>query len=257
MMKRWIALGLLTLISHSAFGQENWRDPAFIEQAFLAVAMHNEYSVGEKPLSKWRKPLRIYFEHQVPDSDLHEQLARAHLSHLSAITQHPIQVVSDKTLANVIWVFTQQSKWQQVLEEVAGKSATLSMHGAICQASYQSDIVTSEIISASVVIPVDQARDHGKLLACIVEEITQVMGLPNDSELAYPSIFNDRTPEDLLSPLDVVLLWLLYEPDVTTGMNQHQVQSVIRTKIKQYQQQGRLKKAVQEAHSSPLYEWLR
>lgn len=256
-MHKGIVVGLLTLLSLKALAQDNWRDPAFIEQAFLAVAMHNEYSAGEKPLSKWRKPIRIYFEHQVPDSDLHEQLARDHLSHLSTITQHPIQVVTDKAQANVIWVFTRQSKWQQVLEEVAGKSATQSMHGAICQASYQSDVVTSEIISASVVIPVDQARDHGKLLACIVEEITQVMGLPNDSELAYPSIFNDKTPEDLLSPLDVVLLWLLYEPELTTGMSQRQVRSVIRTKLKQYQQQGRLEKAVQEAHSSPLYEWLR
>ncbi|EGQ9203630.1 DUF2927 domain-containing protein [Vibrio cholerae] len=256
MMKRGIALGLLTLISHCAFGQENWRDPTFIERAFLNVALRNEYSAGEKPLSKWREPLRIYFDHQVPDKALHEQLARDHVQHLAQVTGHSIQVVTSRTEANVIWVFTQQSKWQQALEELAGKSATQTIHGAICQANYSTNSA-SEIVAASVVIPVDQARDHGKLLACIVEEITQVMGLPNDSELANPSIFNDRTPEDLLSPLDVVLLWLLYEPDVTTGMNQHQVQSVIRTKIKQYQQQGRLKKAVQEAHSSPLYEWLR
>nr|WP_302053729.1 hypothetical protein [Vibrio mimicus] len=56
-MKKWIALGILTLLSQCAFGQENWRDPAFIERAFLAVALQNEYSVGEKPLSRWREPL--------------------------------------------------------------------------------------------------------------------------------------------------------------------------------------------------------
>ncbi|WP_229767934.1 DUF2927 domain-containing protein, partial [Vibrio cholerae] len=118
MMKRGIALGLLTLISHCAFGQENWRDPAFIERAFLNVALRNEYSAGEKPLSKWREPLRIYFDHQVPDKALHEQLARDHVQHLAQVTGHSIQVVTSRTEANVIWVFTQQSKWQQALEEV-------------------------------------------------------------------------------------------------------------------------------------------
>ncbi|EGR4057070.1 DUF2927 domain-containing protein [Vibrio cholerae] len=256
MMKRGIALGLLTLISHSAFGQENWRDPAFIERAFLNVALRNEYSAGEKPLSKWREPLRIYFDHQVPDKALHEQLARDHVQHLTKVTGHSIQVVSSRTEANVIWVFTQQSKWQQTLEEVAGKSATQTMHGAICQANYSTNSA-SEIVAASVVIPVDQARGHGKLLACIVEEITQVMGLPNDSELAYPSIFNDKTPEDLLSPLDVILLKLLYEPELSSGMRQPQLQSLLKTKLKQYEQQGVLDNAVQEARSSPLYEWSR
>ncbi|ENM5926735.1 DUF2927 domain-containing protein [Vibrio mimicus] len=255
-MIRRIALGVLMLISPIIFAQENWRNPTFIKRAFLAVALHNEYSSGEKPLSKWQEPIRIYFEHQVPDQALHEQLARDHIQHLTQITGHPIQVVSNRVQANVIWVFTQQSKWAQALEEVAGKSAIQPMHGAICQANYTTN-ATSEIIAASVVIPVDQARGHGKLLACIVEEITQIMGLPNDSELAYPSIFNDNTPEDLLSPLDVILLRLLYEPELAIGMNKTQVQPIIRAKLKQYQQQGVLEKAVGVARSSPLYEWLR
>ncbi|EEY98274.1 hypothetical protein VOA_002092 [Vibrio sp. RC586] len=256
-MKKWIELGILTLLSQCAFGQENWRDPAFIERAFLAIALQNEYSVGEKPLSRWREPLRIYFEHQVPDQALHEQLARDHLQHLSQVTGHPIQVVTNRMQANVIWVFTQQSKWAQALEELAGKSATKHMHGAICQANYTTDSETSEIRFASIVIPVDQARGHGKLLACIVEEITQVMGLPNDSELAYPSIFNDKTPENLLSPLDVIMLRLLYEPELTNGMNRIQVQQVIHAKLKDYQRQGVLENALKEARSSPLTEWYR
>lgn len=255
-MNQWIAFGLLTLLSHSAYSQESWRDPAFIEQAFLAVALRNEYSSGEKPLSKWREPLRIYFQHQVTDNVLHEQLARDHLQHLTQLTGHPIEIVNQKTQANVIWVFTEQSKWAASLQELGNKPSSQPMHGAICQANYTTNLA-SEIISASIVIPVDQAREHGKLLACIVEEITQVMGLPNDSELAYPSIFNDKTPEDLLSPLDVILLRLLYQPELISGMKQPQVQIQIRNQLKRYQQQGILEKAVQDARSSPLYEWLR
>ncbi|MCZ8488265.1 DUF2927 domain-containing protein [Vibrio lentus] len=64
-------------------------------------------------------------------------------------------------------------------------------------------------------IPVDQARARGKLVACIVEEITQVLGLPNETQ-TKPTLLSSMTtmPEDLLTSLDVVLLKLLYEPEL-------------------------------------------
>ncbi|CSA54391.1 Uncharacterised protein [Vibrio cholerae] len=61
----------------------------------------------------------------------------------------------------------------------------------------------------------------------------------------------------MLSPLDVILLKLLYEPELSSGMRQPQLQSLLKAKLKQYEQQGVLENAVQEARSSPLYEWLR
>ncbi|MBL8655607.1 MAG: DUF2927 domain-containing protein, partial [Alphaproteobacteria bacterium] len=52
---------------------------------------------------------------------------------------------------------------------------------------------------------------------CIVEEITQSLGLFNDSELNTYSIFNDRTPYvDMTSP-DETMLKLLYEPRMRIG----------------------------------------
>jgi len=104
-----------------------------------------------------------------------------------------------------------------------------------------------------IIIPVDQARSRGKLVACIVEEITQVLGLPNDSDTAYPSIFNDHMPEDLLSPLDVVLLQLLYEPELKPGMTKAQVKPIVRKVLKRYQEAGVLKRAPKAAQQAPLY----
>jgi hypothetical protein len=90
----------------------------------------------------------------------------------------------------------------------------------------------------------------------VVEEVTQVMGLPNDSEKAYPSIFNDKTPDDLLSPLDVILLKLLYEPELKTGMSEQQVRPIVKTILKRYKKDGVLAQAVRMSHSSELYDWM-
>jgi hypothetical protein len=81
----------------------------------------------------------------------------------------------------------------------------------------------NHISQATVIIPVDRARAHAKLLACIVEELTQVMGLPNDSDRVFPSIFNDKSTEDYLSGLDFILLKLLYHPSLHAGMDAQQV----------------------------------
>ena len=100
----------------------------------------------------------------------------------------------------------------------------------------------------------DQARARGKLVACIVEEITQVLGLPNDSDKAYPSIFNDHTPEDLLSPLDVVLLKLLYEQELKVGMTEREAKPIVRKILKRYSETGVLQQASKAAQQALLYQ---
>ncbi|MEO0357426.1 MAG: DUF2927 domain-containing protein [Pseudomonadota bacterium] len=55
-------------------------------------------------------------------------------------------------------------------------------------------------------------------LACIQEEITQALGLTNDSPRADPSIFNDDDQYATLTGLDRRLLQLLYHPALRPGM---------------------------------------
>ncbi len=247
--------GLLLLSPALAYTTtKTWLDPSFINQAFLDVALKNEYSEGNKPLVKWKKPIKVWVEHKVADQDLHDELTNAQLRDLSSITRHPIERVSRREQANIIWIYTRESDWRKDIEKEIGPSALKNIHGALCKAGYRVNQVTSEIDSAAVIIPVDQAREHGKLLACIVEEITQVMGLPNDAESAYPSIFNDETPEDLLSPLDVILLKMLYDPTLEPGMERAQVKKLAKKILNQYQRQGVLNDAVAVSKSGELFQ---
>jgi hypothetical protein len=69
-----------------------------------------------------------------------------------------------------------------------------------------------------VVIPIDRVMARGRLEACVVEEITQILGLPNDSDDVVPSVFNDHSPDIELSWQDILLVKLLFDPRLRPGM---------------------------------------
>ena len=246
-----LPLLLVSLSFKAASTPLTWLDKAFIETAFYNVALQHEYSSGTKPLAKWQQPIKIWIDHRVGDKELHQELAELHIQHLAQVTQHPISLVDKESEANVKWIYTRQSKWISESKRVLNLKSIEHLNSAICTAGYRTN-AKGEIVYAGIIIPVDQARSRGKLVACIVEEITQVLGLPNDSDTAYPSIFNDHTPEDLLSTLDVVLLQLLYEPELKPGMTKTQVKPIVRKILKRYQETGVLKRAPNTTQQAPL-----
>ena len=54
--------------------------------------------------------------------------------------------------------------------------------------------------------------------ACVVEELTQVLGLPNDSDAVKPSIFNDQSRYFELTDHNRRILKMLCAPRITSGM---------------------------------------
>jgi len=55
--------------------------------------------------------------------------------------------------------------------------------------------------------------------SCVHEEMAQAMGLPNDSRDARPSLFNDSLEFAFLTEHDEILLRMLYDPRLRTGMS--------------------------------------
>ncbi len=95
-----------------------------------------------------------------------------------------------------------------------------------------------------------------KLISCIVEELTQVMGLPNDSEKVFPSVFNDKSYNDLLTGLDFVLLKMLYHPALKVGMGVSTVKSVLKTVVVELTDQGVIATAEEKVMEGGLYALL-
>lgn len=101
-----------------------------------------------------------------------------------------------------------------------------------------------ELTNALVIIPVDHAMRYGLLPACVVEELTQAMGLPNDSDWVSPSIVNDKSVLDLLTGLDYLLLKILYDNRLHAGMSVKTSEPIVDKILIDFERQDMIKSSV-------------
>ena len=114
----------------------------------------------------------------------------------------------------------------------------------------------SEIIRGVILIPVDSTRQSGRLVDCVIEELTQVMGLPNDSTAVYPSIFNDRSIDSYLTGLDYLLLKIAYHPLLKPGMSEAQVREKMPAILAELRALGEIENAQWRVFDNSIKEWL-
>ena len=62
-----------------------------------------------------------------------------------------------------------------------------------------------------------------------MEELTQSLGLPNDYHGFTETTFNDLIGEHGLTPLDILMLRILYHPDIKPGMSISEVEPLFAT----------------------------
>lgn len=218
-----------------------WQNPSYIQKAFNEIALKNEYKKTAKRILKWQKPIRYTFQyHESSKNPLVESLFETHLKHLAQITNLPINQTAQAN--NLTIHLTSDKNYRNVIEKFTRTAVKNIERDSHCMGSFRTNR-NHEIVSAEIILPMDHVFSRGLLVACIVEESTQVMGLPNDSDWVHPSIANDASKVELLTGLDYILLKTLYDPSLQAGMNQNQSQPIIRQVIQKLQQDGVIQKA--------------
>ena len=71
---------------------------------------------------------------------------------------------------------------------------------------------------SKAVIVVNSERLLIRINHCLLEEMTQSLGLPNDSNLINPSIFSDRSRRTDLTRTDLIILKTLYDERMKVGL---------------------------------------
>jgi len=87
----------------------------------------------------------------------------------------------------------------------------------------------SRVIKAVIVVNVERHPAH--IDSCLLEELTQSLGLPNDSDAMRPSIFSDSDHLTDLAPHDAILVRTLYDPRMTVGLPRADALRMARTII--------------------------
>jgi hypothetical protein len=134
------------------------------------------------------------------------------------------------------------------------ESVRIALKEGICLANFATN-ARYEITRATIIIPVDYSRAKGRFLDCVVEELSQVMGLPNDSDKVFPSIFNDSSIDSFLTGLDYVLLRLAYHPALQPGMTADEVRAALPTALKALRANGDIAQATQRVQVDSLKRW--
>ncbi len=200
---------LFSVVSHASENQFiAWQKPQYILKAFNEIALKNEYKTTNERIVKWQDPIRYQFHYEkLKKLPLVETLLTTHLNHLAEITKHPISV-SNNQPANLNIYLTNDKNYASVIKKYSGSNVKNLQRESNCMGTYRTNSA-NKIQSATIVIPVDHVYSRGLLVACIVEETTQVMGLPKDSDWVNPSIANDASKVELLTGLDWIGLYFI------------------------------------------------
>jgi hypothetical protein len=213
---------------------------------FMRIALYDEYRRGEggfvreetvSRLRRWEGPVRIgvRFGDSVPPERQATDLARiaSFAARLSAITGHPIGL--DEANPNFLIHVVSEDEREALGPKVRAFLPSLSptdvagitgMPRTTYCLVYALSAGTSGAYSRAFAVI---RAEHPDLLrlSCLHEELTQGLGLPNDSPRARPSIFNDDEEFALLTDHDELLLRMLYSPELRPGMAPDEARPIV------------------------------
>jgi Protein of unknown function (DUF2927) len=206
---------------------------------FVNVALHDEYvDVGgsfvhtEAPalLRRWDKPVRVAVMTgaSTPPEDAARDRANVaafsrRLGHLTGLDM----ALGQGADVNFLVLFMDSAERTAFVDQVRALYPNFapSVMSALrdtpidtfCTAYAFSEPQNRSVYSAVIVLI---RAEHPPLtrLSCVNEEMAQAMGLPNDSPLSRPSLFNDDLEFALLTEHDAILLRMLYDPRLRPGM---------------------------------------
>ena len=182
---------------------------------YVEIAFRNEFGGAHRfgRIIKWQEPIRARIDG--PNAEIYKPEVERQFAILSKLTRLSIEVVDGfRPFASPNMVIT--------FIDTGGRGPADPERA--CFSSAQEDenfVIRRAEISITADIP--ELRQH-----CIVEEISQALGLMNDSTLLFPSIFNDNSRQQALSPWDSLMFYAHYDPRIRPGMNSAEAMPIIR-----------------------------
>ncbi|MFD0978850.1 DUF2927 domain-containing protein [Tropicimonas aquimaris] len=206
---------------------------------FIRIALYDEYvsragtlvaEQTESQLRRWETPVRmqmVFGETISPDQRSKDTASlQSYARRLAIASGHPVSVTSGNN-ANFHVLMLHEDERRNYgpqlramipgIGETAVRTVEDMQRDTFCLVFAFSQGSNPAYTRAVAVI----RAEHPDLLrlSCIHEELAQGMGLANDSPAARPSIFNDDEEFALLTRHDELLLRILYDRRLSTGMD--------------------------------------
>lgn len=228
-----LAMALLPLTATQAAEQTtvsgDSRIPV-IKALFEEVVFGAEYkeTVAQTVVTKWQGPVRISM--QGKSLKPVAKVLESHIRELIKLTGLDINFVKPNQNGNNVYLLVVPPE-QMASVPIPGAPVKLLETLAEPKACY---FITAKkpadrIVAAWIVI--NSEREDRDIGHCIIEEITQAMGLPNDTSLVKETVFNNAYNTLRLHPVDRILVKTLYDKRLTPGMPKAQAMQLVETII--------------------------
>lgn len=217
--RRFAAAFLLAACFAGAAIQARTAEEADKLTRFFDIVVFGSEIKGVAPaerVRKWTVPIR----YKIAGTDVAEwrPVIQRHTATLTGLTGISYQEIGPKEAGeNLVIMMVPRDKMYDagaLVEKDANKLRAVlnGTRGGCYFLSYSQE---DRIVYAAVVANVEGPKQM--LEHCLLEEMTQMMGLPNDSDEVSPSMFNDSERYMALTPGDVALVKALYDPALKPG----------------------------------------
>lgn len=195
---------------------------------FSRVAFGDEYDPKRRigRIRKWTGPVRIALRGAW--ASRYRATARDHAVALAKLTGLSVDVLPPGAAgANLTVHFARWDDMEALARPYAPRPEWLRtiIQTSSCLFIFRRD-AGWRITGGIVLVSTDEPFEHNR--RCLLEEMTQALGLPNDSNLIRESVFHETGGFDGLPAADRVLLGALYDPRMTPGMPRAEAMALFR-----------------------------
>jgi hypothetical protein len=237
LIKVTIFLSLIFLFSfylYSKLKRDNYIYSSYEQELvnyFKEVALKTEYGNNPQKIIKWKKVMYLYpmlHNELVKEGQCIEQLAilKKTINTINTLINNNFRIIltDDIKKSNCLMYITNEERMKEIepnfFVDIDEKVAGLTK--GFWNSYY--------LYRTKIFIDIDQSLEVQK--SAIIEEVTQSIGLPNDSEKYTNSVFYQKKSQENIniteySSFDKDVIQLLYHPNILAGMNEEQVEEEI------------------------------
>ena len=222
-----LAIVIPALIGCTYTGNLDPPAPDDLADRFKLIAFYNEVTGEETPLRRWADDVRVVLASA--EGQRYVEDTRAIAETLDRLLPQSVSVVDPGDDANVLMLISSRFTLRSTLDrmQLPSRIRATILRASCAGMMFRTDTDHPDEINAAVVT-IQHTLGDTLVRRCIAQELTQILGLPNDIDDPEGTVFSSDSRRSSLSEGDENLVRILYDPRIQPGMTRTEAMPIVR-----------------------------